>query len=253
MKNKDHVPLYLIGSHYDGITQWLTEDLPFYLDQIRSFGDPVLELASGTGRLAIPIAREGFRITGLDITDTMLEHAREKARQADVSVEWIKADFRDFRLPEKFNVILFPFNSISHLYDAKSIQSCFSRVRDHLTDQGRFIIDFFNPRLDLLMRDPSEQYPANIDYPDPDGRGEIVVSESVRYDAATQINHILWTFDIGGKEKIVEELNMRIFYPQELDALLRANGFVVESKYGDYDRSPFESSSPKQLIISKKQ
>ncbi len=81
----------------------------------------------------------------------------------------------------------------------------------------------------------------------------VVMTENNIYDAAFQINRVKWYHSIGGEEdKFVLDLNMRVYYPQELDALLHYNGFVIESKFGDYDESPFESSSPKQLVVCRR-
>jgi len=249
MKPIDCEPLCRNGRHYDLQDKDFLDDIPFYLRQIKKYGEPVLELCCGTGRVTIPIAQQGIKTSGLDISEPMLSHARRKAAVKGVDVEWVKADCRDFKLDRKFNLIFFPFNSIAHLHDLESIESCFSSVRMHLRNEGRFVIDIFNPRLDILTRDPSKCYPV-AGYPDPDGKGTVLITENNIYDAAAQINRIKWYYKIGSQaEEVVEELNMRILYPQELDALLYYNGFTIEAKFGNYDESPFVSTSPKQLIV----
>lgn len=248
MKHIDCRHIYLDGRHYDLQTNHL-DDLTFYLHQIEKYGEPVLELACGTGRLTIPIAERGIHITGLDISEGMLSQAKIKANIKKVKIEWIEADCRNFNLKEKFNFIFLPFNSIAHLHDLESIEACFSCVRKHLAPKGRFVIDVFNPSLSMLTREPSKRYPV-AEYPDPDGKGTVVITENNIYDAATQINSIKWYYKIGSQaDEVVEELNMRIFYPQELDALLYYNGFTIEAKFGNYDESSFVSASPKQLIV----
>ncbi|UCE74640.1 MAG: class I SAM-dependent methyltransferase [Methanomassiliicoccales archaeon] len=252
MKTCDCEDIYWDGRHYDKKYQDLAEDIPFYLRQVEKYGEPVLELACGTGRVTIPIAEKGFDITGLDISEPMLALAKEKAAERKVDVKWILADYRDFKLDTKFNLIIIPFNSMAHILDLESLNACFSRVKEHLTASGRFIVDYFNPRLDFLLRDPSSRRLIK-EYPDPDGKGIVVIYETNVYDAVTQINRIKWYYKIGdeGKEWI-KELNMRIYYPQELDELLLLNGFKIEVKYGNFDETPFESQSPKQLIVCRK-
>jgi SAM-dependent methyltransferase len=240
--------IYLDGRHYDLQHIGFTDDIPFYLKQARERGGEVLELACGTGRITIPLAEAGIRITGLDLEDGMLRQARAKAALKGVTVEWVQGDCRSLNLGRKFNLIFLPFNSIAHLHDPESIRSCLTGAREHLSDGGRFIVDIFNPRLDMLMRDPSERYPV-AEYPDPDGGGTVLVTENNVYDDATQVNHIKWYYRVGDSTRDrVAELDMRIFFPQELDALVRANGLEIEAKYGDFDESPFESGSPKQII-----
>lgn len=138
-----------------------------------------------------------------------------------------------------------------HIYDLEDIESCFSRVKKHLKSKGRFIIDIFNPRLDVLLRDPQKRYPHSIaEYPNPYGKGVVKMTESNVYDDASQINRIKIYYKIGKKREDREEkLNMKIFYPQEIDAILKYNGFTIEKKFGNYDETSFKSGSPKQIIV----
>lgn len=252
MKPIDCVELYDDGWHYDGQTRHYVEDIPFYLRQVRTFRDPVLELACGTGRVTIPIAERGHRVTGLDVSEPMLAVAKEKAKARGVDIEWVRADCRDFSLGRRYAFVLLPFNSISHLHDLASLEACFRRVQEHLAEGGRFVIDMFNPRLGILLRDPSRRYPV-VEYDDPDGRGVVTITESNVYDAASQVNRIKWNYQIGGRSERTVENNMRIFFPQELDALLRYNGFSIEAKYGDYEETPFGSNSSKQIVVCRSQ
>jgi SAM-dependent methyltransferase len=251
MDPDDNEDIYWDGRHYDLKYRELGEDIPFYLKQAEKYGSPVLELACGTGRITIPLAEKGFNVTGLDISEPMLELAKKKASEKGVNVEWVKADCQDFQLNKMFNLIIIPFNSFAHFHELEGINGCFSCVKDHLLEDGRFIMDYFNPRLDYLLRDPDTPR-SIVKYEDPDGRGEVEILETNVYDAASQLNRIKWVYKIGNSEEIVKDLNMRIFYPKELDALLMLNGFEIEAKYGNFDKSPFKSESPKQLIVCRK-
>ena len=249
MKQIDHEPLYRDGKHYDIQHKNFKSDIPFYLDQSRKYDDPILELACGTGRLTIPIAKEGYNITGLDVSEGMLEKAKENAREKKLAIKWIRDDVRTFNINEKYKLIIFPFNSIAHLHDLESIDSCFKVVKKHLKNDGRFILDMFNPDFKRLIRNPKKRFPV-YKYPDPDSKATVVITESNTYDAAKQINYITWLYKIGKKE-FSYELNMRIFFPQELDALLTYNGFIIENKYGGFDCSKFNSKSEKQILVCK--
>lgn len=241
-------PLYRDGRHYDILQANLTEDIAFYLEQAKQFGPPILELACGTGRITIPIAQQGFEIVGIDKSEKMLARAKEKAGN-QYPITWHREDVRAFDLKRKFKLIIFPFNSIAHLHDLASIDACFKSLRNHLDDAGRFILDFFNPNLTRLIQD--NDTPRFVsEYPDPDSDNLVVITETNRYDRASQINYIKLHYKIGDRE-FMHELNMRIFYPQELDALLFYNGFAIEHKYGDFDQSPFTSESKGQIVVSK--
>jgi SAM-dependent methyltransferase len=249
MRDPDCGPLYSDGRHYDLQHAGITDDIPFFVGEARRYGGPVLELGCGTGRISIPLAQQGFEVTGLDVSRPMLDHARKKAEAEGVLVLWVEADFRDFSLGRRYGLVLLPFNTLAHLHCHESVEAFLACVRSHLLPTGRFIIDIFNPRLEILIRDASQRYPV-AEYEDPDGKGTVVISENNSYDRASQINRIKWYYRGGGGDgEVVRELNMRIFYPQELDGLLTSNGYVVEHKYGDCDRSVFTSDSPRQIVV----
>lgn len=249
MKPVDCLPIYDDGRHYDLQNEEFVRDIPFWLQQVKHYGEPVLEMACGTGRITIPLAQQGIDITGLDISGPMLSHAKDKAAAAGVEIEWVETDCRSFDLGRQFRTILLPYNAIVHIHELQDVESCLSCVKRHLADEGRFVVDTFNPSLQILTRDPSKRYPT-MEYRDPAGAGRVVITETNRYDAATQINHVTWYFRIGDQaEETAKPLNMRMFYPQELEALLRYNGFVIDAKMGEYDGSPFTSESRLQLVV----
>jgi SAM-dependent methyltransferase len=251
MNPSDDMRLLYDGHFYDRMYGDFVDDIPFYARQIKKYGEPVLELACSTGRITIPLAEQGIKIAGLDITETMLSQARRKSAEKKLNIEWIKSDCRDFDLHRKFNLIFIPINSIAHLHDRKDIDSCFACVKRHLADQGRFIVDIFNPDLSVLNRDPSKRYPVK-EYTDPDRGGKVVITENNVYETDTQINRVKWYFRFADQtDAIIQDLSMRIFFPQELDMLFHYNGFAIDAKYGNYDETPFVSTSPKQIVVSR--
>ena len=249
MEQPDVDHLYYQGPHYDRRYSTMTEDIPFWIRRAKEYGDPILELAIGTGRVAIPLAREGFNVTGVDISDSMMSLGKDKAVQEGVEIEWVKKDIRDFHLGKKFKLAIFPLNTICHFLRSDELKAFLSCVREHLLPEGRFIVDTFVPNPERLARDPKERF-YNSEYEDPKGKGIIKVYESNEYDPALQINRVKFYYQLPGEpEEIVENLPMRMFFPQELDALLECNGFDIEAKYGDYDDASFGSRSPKQMVV----
>jgi SAM-dependent methyltransferase len=253
MNSNERIPLYRDGRHYDALNNFLVADIPFYVDEARKAGGPVLELACGTGRLTLPIAQAEVEIVGLDISPSMLGHARTRAKAAGVETGLVEGDCRSFELGRKFALIFMAFNSMQHMHDHPSLTALFASVRTHLADGGRFIFDVFNPRMGFLARSPEERWPER-EYEDPDGNGTIVLEHSMRYDDAAQMNHITWYFSRrtgNGFERDfrVEKLDMRCFFPQELDLLVRSLGFEIVEKLGDFDRKPFGSGDPKQVVV----
>ncbi len=243
--------IYFDGRHYDAL--WpgsqRQNELDFYVRRVQEFGGPVLELGCGTGQLTIPMARAGVTMTGLDLSEPMLARAREKASEQNVDVTWVQADCRDFALGQQFGLIFFPANSLLHLLDWRDVQSCLTQVKKHLRPGGAFVFEIFNPSLALLTRVPDQRHLVGA-YPDPDGRGMMRVTESSVYDAATQINHIHWHYRIEGQsEETTATFDLRMCFPQEIEALLHYNGFDMRAKYGDDDETPFTGQSSRQLIV----
>ena len=278
MSAHQSIPLYRDGRHYDALNSFLTADIPFYVEEAKravgwgsetprppaksagrighsagSVGSPVLELACGTGRLTIPIAQVGVEIVGLDPSPSMLAHARTKAKAAGVGVEFVEGDCRSFELGRRFALIFMAFNWMQHLHDYASLSTLFANVRKHLAEGGRFIFDVFNPKIDILAR-ASEERRLEREYQDPDGKGEMAFEYSSTYDDATQVSHIHCYFvrrGPNGEEVNVreEQLRLRSFFPQELNLLVRSQGFEMLEKFGNFERKPFASGDPKQLVL----
>jgi hypothetical protein len=161
----------------------------------------------------------------------------------------VHGDVRDFSLDRQFSLIIFPANSIGHLLTLADFEACVASVRRHLLPEGRFVIDYFVPKMDLLLDKPDERGPF-AEYEDPDGRGKIVVTESYVYEPHTQIKRVTTHHAIPGEpEERQGQLIIRMYFPQELDALLKYNGLTIKAKYGDYERAPFYAQSEKQLLI----
>jgi SAM-dependent methyltransferase len=242
--------LYEDGRHYDALFPG-ANDLLFYQRRVAAYGGPVLELACGTGRLTVPLAGTGAEITGIDRSPAMLEVARDRAARHRARVSLQSGDMRHYALGKKFKLIFIADNAFLHLLEREDIESCLRCTRDHLAPDGRFVIDIFTPSIPGLARNWNDPYTIG-EYDDPDGNGRIIVTETRRYDAAAQVSYSTWCYRNAATEESWEiPFNLRVFYPQEIDALLRYNGFAIEHKYGDFDDSPYGSASPKQLIVSR--
>jgi SAM-dependent methyltransferase len=253
MKSNESIPLYRDGRHYDALNSFLTADIPFYVDQAGRTDGPVLELACGTGRLTIPIAQSGVEIVGLDLSPSMLEHARTKASTAGVAIQFVEGDCRAFALGRKFALIFMAFNSMQHLHDHASLAALFANVRKHLAEGGRFVFDVFNPKLELLVRSPDDRR-LEREYQDPDGKGLMMFENSMIYDDASQVSHITCYFvrrGLNGDQLDVrtEDLHLRCFFPQELDLLVQSQGFEIVEKLGNFERKSFGSGDLKQVVV----
>lgn len=244
--------IYRDGKAYDNMFSNMTNDLPFWEAQAHACGGPILELGCGTGRVAIPLAKLGYAVTGIDIADAMLSEARRKAAEQQVDVEWVKADMRDFNLGRTFCLVIIPANALCHLLTLSDFEACLDCVKRHLGPDGKFVINVFVPKMELLLDKPGERFPF-AQYYDPDIDGTVVVTESYVYEPDTQVKRVKTHHAIPGQDaEYAGALNMRMYFPQELDALIKYNGFRIDAKYGSYERGAFTASSEKQLIVCTK-
>jgi SAM-dependent methyltransferase len=233
---------------YERISQPPPASESFYVDEALRSGGAILELACGTGRLLIPMARTGAQVTGVDIVRPMLDRARAKADEAGVALDLIQGDMRGVHLDRRFAMIMIAFNSMLHLASLDDYRALLASVRRHLTADGVFIFDIFNPSIAFLARDPAARMELRR-FDDPE-LGEVRVEATIDYDAATQVSRGAWFLSAAGRPDFrVIPLHMRSIFPQELPLLLSAGGFRLEERYGDFDRSRFSSASPRQVCI----
>lgn len=247
----DSTSFYEDALRFDSVTSVLSGTAPveFYRRQAKLAGSTVLELACGSGRISIPLAKDGFDVTGLDASAPMLDLARIKSSAAQVQAVWVLGDMRNFDLGRQFGLIFVASNSFSHLYSQVDVEGCLASVRRHLPPSGRFVMDVFNPALGMFLRRP-DQRTAVAEYDDPRCGHRFSVSKVVRYDSASQISHETWYFrDNTTEEERAVPLNLKMLFPKEIDALLYYNGFRVEEKYSDLIGTPFSDSALKQVLI----
>ena len=232
----------------------------FYSALAQEAGGPVLEIACGTGRVTIPVAKLGFPTTGLDIVPGMLERAKSKS--AGLPVRWVEADARTFELHEQFRFIFLTGNAFQAFVTNSEQEALLQRVRAHLQDQGLFAFETRNPLFHnartregffplLETRTGEEDRPPFINI---DGH-EVQESITQVYDHVTQILHLTgqkrWH---DGKEEQakITHTALRYTFPQELTALLHYNGFRIERQYGDWHYESLSVTSPSIISICRK-
>ena len=232
---------------YDGLNTFLS-DLQFYKKWLpKNKEAKILELCCGTGRLTVPIAKAGYNICGVDYTSSMLEQAKVKASEAGLEINFIEADIRSLNLQEKFDFIFIPFNSIHHLYKNEDLFKAFNGVKNHLKEGGLFLLDCFNPNIQYIVEGENEQRKI-AEYTTEDGRA-VLIKQTMRYESATQINRIEWHYFINGEFHSIQNMDMRLFFPQELDLYLECAGFNVLHKFGSFEEEAFNDNSEKQIYV----
>lgn len=252
MKNKRNTD-YKVGDLiydadiYDGLNTFLS-DLQFYKKWLPKNKDAkILELCCGTGRLTLPIAKDGYNICGVDYTPSMLRQAKRKAAEAGLEINFIEADIRTLNIQEKFDLIFIPFNSIHHLYKNEDLFETLEGIKKHLKQGGLFLLDCFNPNIQYIVESEKEEK-VIAEYTTSDGR-EVFIKQTMHYENATQINRIEWHYYINGEFHSIQNLDMRLFFPQELDSYLKWAGFNIIRKFGSFEEEPFTDNSEKQIYV----
>lgn len=243
-------PFYSDAQLYDRLFPGGAEVVQFYRSAAGERGGDVLELGCGTGHKLIPIAADGHRCTGLELSPAMLARARHKADERDVEVQWVQGDMRDFALGRSFDLVVIAANSLLHLHDTEDLVSCFRAVRSHLAPGGRLVFDVFNPDVRVLAHaDGVRRRREALSYVDPD-RGVVHVDVAETYDPVAQVTRGTWFFSTDAEaDFVVVPLEMRSIFPQELPLLVSLGGLRVVERYGDWSRTPLTADAALQLVV----
>lgn len=243
---------------YDQTYRRRREDVRFYLQLAEELSAPsVLELGVGTGRVALALARAGYRVVGVDRMEPMLARFRSRLarerREVAARVELVRADLRRVRLRERFRLIVAPFNVLMHLYERRDWEAALARVRAHMARGGRFVFDVIHPDMRALVREPGRFYRSRP-IRDPRSGQRFAYAEAFDYDPATQVQIVtaaLEPLDSAGDVRL-QPLAHRQMFPREIEALLHYNGFALEHLWGDFLRGPLTPESESQIVVARK-
>ena len=209
---------------YDDWSAHMREDVAHYVELARETEGPLVELAVGNGRVAIPVAREtGRRVVGIDSSPAMLAQARERAAAAGVDLELREGDMLDLALDEPAGLIYVPFRSLGHLATWADRRLVFERAFASLRPGGRFAWNFF-------VFDP--KIAAAND-------GAWLEHNGIRHriDHAKHDNRVDITLESG------HVISLWWLNRSEWDGLIETAGFEVEALYGGFAREPFDENA----------
>ena len=241
---------------YDSV-HTLTEDIPFWVQEARASGGPVLELGCGTGRVAIPIAQAGVQVVGLDNSSRILKVARAKAMAHGLGTKALRfahGDMRDFSLGQRFSLIIIPFRSFQALLSVADQYQALGTIKEHLTPDGRLIFSLFVPDLDLLARDNSTPL-YDHEVTGPVTGHKLLVWHLNRYDNFNQVldaRTIVEELDEHGEvvRKTYHDYQLRYLYRFEVQHLLAASGYHLLDVYGSFQREPLNEFSPEMICVA---
>ena len=211
-----------------------TADMP--VDPVVDFlaalagGGAALELAIGTGRIAVPLARRGVPVHGIDLSPDMVAKLREKPGSESIGVTI--GDFAATRVDRTFTLVYLVFNTIGNLTTQEAQVACFENVAAHLEPGGCFVIE-----LRIHGGAPLEVFDL--------GESHVGVNE---YDAATQrlVSHHFTLVDGGWVRNSVP---FRSVSPEELDLMARLAGMRLRERWAGWAREPFTAESTKHISV----
>jgi SAM-dependent methyltransferase len=249
MIEHDNLEEFRDPATYDLECDTFDEDRPVIEQWARSLGGPLLDLACGTGRMALRLAVQGYQVTGVDIMPEMIARAREKAAAQAVSVEWVVADARTFHLQQQFPFIYLLGNAFQFFLTRADQEAMLARVREHLRPEGCFLFETRNPSPRNLLE---VRHPEPQEFTTPDGK-RLVITERQHYDPMTQIQRYTssyqWLYPGGQHVEKMKRTALRYVFPQEMEALLFYNGFQIHSCYGSWRQDPLTATSREMIYV----
>ncbi|AWE07178.1 class I SAM-dependent methyltransferase [Lysinibacillus sp. 2017] len=243
LKNEftNNLSKYANPVEYDISYKNYTADLDFIQNHLAGTKQTIIELACGTGRLAIPLAKRGHRVYGVDIDTGMLKHAQEKAELEDINIHLNVQDCTKLNLPIKSHFIYMTGNSFQHFLTNESQNALFTSVRKHLNPNGEFIFDTRNPILHELAA-------VEISKETLEKNGEtITVISQEAYHPITQILECTSTY-ISPSNEYKDSINLRYTYPLEMKRLLEQHGFELINLYGSWTKARFDANSISMVV-----
>ncbi len=221
-------------------------DVAFYERMARASGGPVLELACGTGRVALPLAEAGLDVTGIDSADAMLAIARRKAAATAAPVRdrltLVEGDMTTLDLGRLYGLVFVAFRSFQLLLTVERQRQALQAMRRHLRPGGRLALHLFDPRLELLIGDGGAGRVMSGTHPVTGHRyaGEVLRCD---IDHVAQVRWDLWRYiELGANDEVLAEatrqMALRWTYRWELHHLLEVCGFAIEAEYSNFTGAP---------------
>jgi SAM-dependent methyltransferase len=253
-----------VAARYDIAVTVQPGEVDFYLELAREAqarGLPTLELACGTGRIAVPLAREGIPITGIDNSPAMLDRARAKTVDLP-NARWLEGDMRDFDLGGRFGLIFIATGTFQLLLEIEEQLACLRCIARHLAPEGRLAFEVENPDLVAMSewlttkRGAYLRHPAR-DHTDPDTGHRVLAWDNFEHHPSQQryvrqrIYEELTDDGTVLRRHYNEPMEVRYFHRYEMEHLFARTGLAVEALYGDTLKNPYRATSPDFIWVAR--
>jgi SAM-dependent methyltransferase len=246
-----------VARYYDAEHQDKTDDLTMFSEFAAQYGDPIFEVACGTGRVMLHLAHAGYEIHGIDIENAMLERGRQNAAafpHLKDKLSFIQGDILKYSSERKYPLVLIPYNGLMHFHEQEQQLEVLRRLRALMSDDGLLVIDLPNPA-DSFAAQETDALIFEKTFLEPQS-GHLVMQYSVsRLDRTEQRLHITWLYDEVDENGVVKRtfapVVFRYFFQAELRLLLHTSGFTVETVYGSTDLDPYEDGCERLIVLAR--
>jgi SAM-dependent methyltransferase len=251
---------HVIAKYYDGAYAAKQDlvDLPFYLDLAGQSGGPVLEIACGTGRVLLPIARRGIEICGVDNSQPMLQVLKEnlagESQQVRQRVSVQEGDMRIFRLQRKFPLVMIPFRAMQHMFRVEDQVAALKTAAAHLMDDGILAFDVFYPKFEMIWTKVGEEV-AEMEWTSASDPTK-TIRRFFRKDSVDKIHQVFsFTFIFrtyeSGKLILEETEAFKLCYYTypHVRALFLLAGLEPVAEYGSFAKTPLDNSAEQMIFL----
>lgn len=241
------------------ISDWPGE-IDFYLalaEETCANGASVLELACGTGRVAIRLAEAGFPVVGLDHSSPMLKIAQQKS-EGMVNVRWVLGDMRSFQVDETFGLIIIPGHAFQNLNTAAEQVTCLQSIRRHFQDGGTLVIHLDHQEVSWLGEIATTKkgmFEPGREFIHPTRNNRIRTSYAWAYEPASQtaIVETVWE-ELGNSGQVTNRvesgpIRLHCVFRFEMEHLFALLGYDIQAVYGDFHRQPLVDDSSDMIWI----
>lgn len=237
------------GEHFDAEFEGKQNDIQFYLDLVNARpGSRVLELGVGTGRVAIPLAKSGHQVYGMDVSPSMLKQAQAKATEQGVKLELKAGKIEELVMERSFDFIISPFNTLMHL-PKPAMQALLGKVQSGLTSGGTFVVDVGNPSKYQGQMEQGQFYSTR--YKNPKGEGDIVVTTKMKL-YPNKLEFVRYFRDSNESLLSEELIQMYYFGVAEWREMVESSGLTVHAVYGDHQGGDLQPTSKSLILVCRK-
>ncbi len=256
---KEDDPFANLSPGYEGVGEFYdlfadNSDVPFYIKYAERYGSPILDLAAGTGRVTFALAQEGHEVVALEQSQSMLSMAKKRLQTYPTEVvnriTLVLGNMTDFDLDQKFRLIIIP-TSFAHAMTSEDQLSTLQCVKEHLHDEGRFILDLFPAGLQY-ERATFEDIPVKLEDGSSVSRKGRIHSDLSRHLMRIDLRYTVHDYDGHLVDQLDIVSGVSLIFNREADLLIRLSGFEIEEEFGDFEENPYTSESGRRIFILRK-